>query len=200
MKSYRALAWKELQAQKVMATLIFIAVILSTMMTTVIGQSIGILNAILLELAAGMIGNRHATLHQLTAAQANALSEDSRLSYVGKIIPVGISDIPSSKISILLREYEGNSLSAYPSNAQLESGRLPEQAGEIALPRDVLSLLSFNGSIGDRLTLPIHLSLLRDTETAYEYFGDFVLTGILKSNYVGYVTGTTTGIVGVGTV
>ena len=42
MKSYRALAWKELQAQKVMATLIFIAVILSTMMTTVIGQSIGI--------------------------------------------------------------------------------------------------------------------------------------------------------------
>ena len=49
MKSYRALAWKELQAQKVMATLIFIAVILSTMMTTVIGQSIGILNAMRLE-------------------------------------------------------------------------------------------------------------------------------------------------------
>ena len=183
MKSYRALAWKELQAQKVMATLIFIAVILSTMMTTVIGQSIGILNAMRLEQAAGLNGNRHATLHQLTAAQANALSEDSRLSYVGKIIPVGISDIPSSKISILLREYEGNSLSAYPSNAQLESGRLPEQAGEIALPRDVLSLLSFNGSIGDRLTLPIHISLLQDTETAYEYSGDFVLTGILKSNY-----------------
>ena len=163
------------------------------------GQSIGILNTMRVDQAAGLNGNRYATLHQLTAAQANALSEDSRLSYVGKIIPVGISDIPSSKISILLREYEGNSLSAYPSNAQLESGRLPEQAGEIALPRDVLSLLSFNGSIGDRLTLPIHISLLQDTETAYEYSGDFVLTGILKSNYVGYVTGTTTGIVGVGT-
>lgn len=199
MKSYRTLAWKELRAQKVMATLIFIAVILSTMMTTVIGQSIGILNTMRVDQAAGLNGNRYATLHQLTAAQANALSEDSRLSYVGKIIPVGISDIPNSKLSILLREYESNALSAYPSNAQLESGRLPEQAGEIALPRDVLSLLSFNGSIGDRLTLPIHISLLQDTETAYEYSGDFVLTGILKSNYVGYVTGTTTGIVGAGT-
>ena len=199
MKSYRALAWKELQAQKVMATLIFIAVILSTMMTTVIGQSIGILNAMRVEQAAGLNGNRYATLHQLTAAQANALSKDSRLSYVGKIISIGISDIPSSKLSILLREYEGNSLSAYPSDAQLESGKLPEQAGEIALPHDVLSLLGFNGSIGDSLTLPIHISLLRDTEAAYEYSGDFVLTGILKSNYVGYVTGTTIGIVGTGT-
>lgn len=199
MKSYRNLAWKELRAQKVMAILIFIAVILSTMMTTVIGQSIGILNTMRVEQAAGLNGNRFATLHQLTAAQANALSEDSRLSFVGKIIPVGISDIPSSKLSILLREYESNALSAYPSNAQLESGRLPEQAGEIALPRDVLSLLDFKGAVGDTLTLPIRLSLLRDTETAYKYSSDFVLTGILKSNYVGYVTGTTTGIVGVGT-
>ena len=199
MKSYHTLAWKELQAQKVMATLVFIAVILSAMMTTVIGQSIGILNAMRVEQAADLNGNRYATLHQMTAAQANALSKDSRLSYVGKIISIGVSDIQSSKLSILLREYEGNALSAYPGDAQLESGRLPEHAGEIALPRDVLSLLNFNGSIGDRLTLPIHISLLRDTEPAYEYSGDFVLTGILKSNYVGYVSGTTIGIVGEGT-
>lgn len=199
MKSYRTLAWKELQAQKVMAILIFIAVILSTMMTTVIGQSIGILNAMRVEQAVGLNGNRYATLHQMTAAQANSLSEDSRLSYVGKIISIGISDIPGSKLSILLREYQGNALSAYPGDAQLESGRLPEQAGEIALPRDMLSLLDFKGAVGDTLTLPIRVSLLRDTEAAYEYSGDFVLTGILKSNYVGYVTGTTIGIVGAGT-
>ncbi len=199
MKSYHTLAWKELQAQKVMATLVFIAVILSAMMTTVIGQSIGILNAMRVEQAADLNGNRYATLHQMTAARANALSKDSRLSYVGKIISIGVSDIQSSKLSILLREYEGNALSAYPGDAQLESGRLPEHAGEIALPRDVLSLLNFNGSIGDRLTLPIHISLLRDTEPAYEYSSDFVLTGILKSNYVGYVSGTTIGIVGEGT-
>ena len=45
MKSYRVLAWKELLAQKVTSILILIAVILSTVTTTVIGQSIGVLNA-----------------------------------------------------------------------------------------------------------------------------------------------------------
>ena len=38
MKSYRVLAWKELLAQKVTSILILIAVILSTITTTVIGQ------------------------------------------------------------------------------------------------------------------------------------------------------------------
>ena len=38
MKSYRVLAWKELLAQKVTSILILIAVILSTIITTVIGD------------------------------------------------------------------------------------------------------------------------------------------------------------------
>ena len=42
MKSYLALAWKELKAQKITAILILVAVIMSTIMTTVIGQSIAI--------------------------------------------------------------------------------------------------------------------------------------------------------------
>ncbi len=45
MKSYLALAWKELKAQKITAILILVAVIMSTIMTTVIGQSIGILQS-----------------------------------------------------------------------------------------------------------------------------------------------------------
>ena len=80
MKSYRTLAWKELWAQKVMAILILIAVVLSTMMTTVIGGSIGILNAMRENQAASLNGNRYATLHQLTAKQADELSGDSNLS------------------------------------------------------------------------------------------------------------------------
>lgn len=43
MKSYLSLAFRELKAQKVMASLILIAVILSCIMTTAIGQSLGIL-------------------------------------------------------------------------------------------------------------------------------------------------------------
>ena len=41
MKSYLSLAMKELKAQKVMAALILLAVILSSIMTTVVGRSVG---------------------------------------------------------------------------------------------------------------------------------------------------------------
>lgn len=40
MKSYRTLALKELLSQKVTSILILIAVVLSTMMTTIVGQGI----------------------------------------------------------------------------------------------------------------------------------------------------------------
>ena len=49
MKSYLALAWKELKAQKITAILILVAVIMSTIMTTVIGQSIGILQSMRIQ-------------------------------------------------------------------------------------------------------------------------------------------------------
>ena len=43
MKSYRTLALKELLSQKVTSILILIAVVLSTMMTTIVGQSLAYL-------------------------------------------------------------------------------------------------------------------------------------------------------------
>ena len=46
MKSYRTLALKELLSQKVTSILILIAVVLSTMMTTIVGQSIGVGNGL----------------------------------------------------------------------------------------------------------------------------------------------------------
>lgn len=200
MKSYYTLAPKEIWTQKVTSVLILIAITLSTMMTTVVGQSIGILDAMRGQQAASLNGNRYATFHQLTKVQADALSSDSRLSYIGKIIAMGISDIPDSTISLQLREYEGGALAAYPGISQLERGRLPENAGEIALPQDVLSLLHFEGGIGDTISLNMNISLLRDTGTPYEYSHDFVLTGVLKANYLGYVSGTASGIVGAGSV
>ena len=45
MKRYRALALKELLAQRVASVLILLAIILSAMMTAAIGQSIGVLSA-----------------------------------------------------------------------------------------------------------------------------------------------------------
>ena len=199
MKSWRTLAGKELWAGKITSILILVALILSTIMTTVIGQSIGILAAMREQQAAYLNGNRHVTLHHLTSKQAEALVADSRLSYAEKTIYIGAFPLPNSNISTQLREYEGNALSAYGSISQLESGCLPEEAGEIALPRDVLSMLGFSGTLGDTITLDAHVSLLQDTEVMYEYTHDFVLTGILKSNHLGYVSGTASGIVGSGT-
>lgn len=198
MKTYRALAWKELRTQKVTSILILIAMILSTMMTTVVGQSIGILDAMRGEQAANLNGNRYATLHQLTEAQAEALSGDSRLSYTGSMISLGTSQLPSN-FSLKLREYVGDALSAYESTLQVESGRLPETAGEIALPQDVLDMLGFQGKLGDTISLNFNISLLRDTDAGYDYSHEFILTGILKANYMGYVSGTVMGIVGAGT-
>ncbi|MGG2080733.1 ABC transporter permease [Lysinibacillus pakistanensis] len=199
MKSFRTLAWKELRTQKITASLILIAIILSTTMTTVIGQSIGIVNAMHQSQAINLNGNRYATFHQMTKEQANILSEDDHLSYAESTISIGTAAIADSKVSILLREYVGNALSAYPSESQLENGRLPEKAGEVALPQDVLDSLGFQGTLGDTIPLDLHISLLRDTESGYEYSHDFILTGILKSNYISYVSGTVLGIVGEGT-
>ena len=86
MKSYRVLAWKELLAQRVTSILILIAVILSTITTTVIGQSIGILNAMREQQAITINGEKYATFLQMSEDQLSELKKDSRLSYIGPSI------------------------------------------------------------------------------------------------------------------
>ncbi|MCR6546397.1 FtsX-like permease family protein [Dehalobacterium formicoaceticum] len=199
MKSYHALAWKELKTQKITSTLILIAIILSTMMTTVIGQSWGILQA-LREQQAGMLnGNRYATFHNLTEEQKLFLEKDDRLSFVGSNMTLGTAKLKNSGISLQLREYDEQDLSVYPTVTQLSKGHLPQKAGEIALPQDALDYLGFSGDIGDTVTLSLSISLLQDTEEAYEYQAEFTLCGILRSNYIGYSSGVVTGIAGEGT-
>ena len=80
MKSYRALAIKELFAQRVTSVLVLIAVILSTMMTTIVGQSLGVLTAMREQQAIALGGNRYATFLQMDADQLHALQQDERLS------------------------------------------------------------------------------------------------------------------------
>ena len=199
MKNYQSFAWKELWTQKVMSVLILLAVIVSSMMTTAAGQSIGTLHAMRQQQAAYLNGNRYATVHQLTNQEANSIMSDNRLDYAEKIINIGMSDIDDGQLKIILREYHGNALSAYESISRLESGNLPTKAGEIALPQDALSILGFEGSIGDTIRLDLYVSLLQSTEASYQYSHDFTLTGILKPNYISYVSGSVSGIAGVGT-
>ena len=73
MKSYHILAWREIMSQKVVSVLILIAIILSTVMTTAVGQSAGVLNAMQRQQAIAIGGDRYASFLQLTEEQAQTL-------------------------------------------------------------------------------------------------------------------------------
>lgn len=199
MRSYLSLALKELKAQKIMAVLILIAVILSTIMTTVIGQSIGILQAMRVQQAENLNGSRYATFHQLTQEQSRKLHEDDRLYDVGDIIYVGSASLGNSSLTLSLREYHDNALSMYPAIGNVKEGRLPESANEIALPEDSLQYLGLNTVIGDTLSLDLATSVMDSSLPEMNFSADFVLTGILENSYLGYTSGIIQGVVGDGT-
>ena len=199
MKSYLTLAWKELKAQKTTAILILAAVILSTIMTTVSGQSIGILQSMRVEQAAGLNGNRYATFHQLSREQAQALHEDTRLYDVGDLIFVGSTPLGNSSLSLYLREYHGNALAMYPAISAIKKGRLPKEENEIALSEDTLQYLGLDAAVGDTITLALRAFVMDGSLPELNYSANFVLTGILESSYMGYVSGSVAGIVGEGT-
>lgn len=198
MKSYRDFAWKELKAQKVTSVLILIAIVLSTMMTTAVGQSLGILKALQIQQASALNGIRYATFHNISDIQASKLSSDSRISWAGSNIFLGSSKLQNSGITLSLNEYDSNDIEAYPAIFQTVSGTLPKKAGEIALSENTLKLLGFTGSIGDTVTLDLSVSLLRDNAVPYKYNADFILSGILVDNYLGYSSGLVVGVAGQG--
>lgn len=114
MKSYLSFAFKELKTQKVMAVLILIAVILSSIMTTSIGQSLGILQSMRIEQASSLNGDRYATFHQIKEEERRQLEKDNRLYDVGSFINVGITQLGNSSLNLFTREYLGNALDTYP--------------------------------------------------------------------------------------
>lgn len=199
MKSYLSLAWKELKKQKVTSFLILLALILSTVATTAVGQSIGILQSMRVEQAASLNGNRYATFHGLTSEQVAILETDPRVCDVGSLINIGYAPLGNSSLTLYLREYCGDALSAYPSIGKIKEGRLPTAAGEVALSTDALQYLGVPADIGSVITLPLEIGLNSDLSSVYEYTGTFSLTGILESNYLGYTSGIVDGIVGEGT-
>lgn len=200
MKSYSSLAWKELKAQKVTTILIIIAIILSTLMTTVIGQFIGILQSMRLQQAGSFNGYRYATFHNITDIQKEAIENDHRFSWSGNSISLGTADLKNNNFRLQLGEYDKNGLSAYPNISKLQQGRLPEKANEIALPEDALKFLGLPiNELGNNITLDMRVMHINDTEEPYNYQANFILTGILENNYIGYVSGIVSGIAGQGT-
>jgi len=60
-------------------------------------------------------------------------------------------------------------------------------------------MLDFQGVVGDTITLNMSVTLQESLELPYEFSTDFVLTGILRPNYMGYLSGIISGIAGDGT-
>lgn len=198
MKSYRSLAYRELWAQKVTSILILIAVILSTTMTTAIGKSVGILAAMREQQAIAIGGNRYATIVQMNEEQVRTLRNDPRLSYTGVFATIGTVEL-NSIMTLGLNEYQGNSISAYPTINRIKEGRMPEKAMEIALPEDVLQFLGFEGDVGDTITISASKALRHGIiNEAYDFTAEFMLTGIIENNYLGYANGMVQGVVGEG--
>lgn len=199
MKSYHTLARKEILEQKVISVLILAAIILSTMMTTAVGQFAGVLSAMRRQQAIAIGGDRHATFVQLTEEQVQVLEQDSRLSYTGRFIPVGSMEL-NTLLRLDLAEYREDSIGTIPSYTKLVDGRLPVAPMEIALSEDALQFLGFDGKIGDNISLPLSKALRHGVNIdAYDFEAEFTLTGIMENNYLGYTFGSILGLVGEGT-
>ncbi len=198
MKTYLSLAVKELKAQKIMALLILLAVILSSVMTTVVSGSLGILQNMRMEQAASLNGDRYATFHQMNYEQMTQLKDDPRLFDVGPIITVGYVELGNSGLTLFAREYLDNALDAYPQIGKLKEGRLPASPLEIALPENALQYLNPDIRVGDRITLTASISPMSGLLPAYVYTEEYTVCGILESNYIGYSTGTLDAVLGPG--
>ncbi len=199
MKHYCTLAWKELLAQRVTSVLILLAIIVSTMMTAVIGQSAGVLAAMRQQQAIAIGGNRHAGFVQMNGEQLETLKNDPRLSFVGSYIVLGSVRLDNT-LNLGLSEFQEDVRAVYPSISAVKEGRLPEAPMEIALPEDVLGYLGFSGKVGDTISLSLSKALRHGIVTqSYDFTADFTLVGITESNYMSYAAGTISGIVGTGT-
>lgn len=199
MKSYYTLARKELLAQRVTSALILLAILLSTMMTAVIGQSIGILSAMRQQQAIAIDGKRHAGFVQMDAVQMETLENDPRLSFVGTYVVLGNVRLDNTLI-LGLSEFQEDVCAVYPSISTVKEGRLPKAPMEIALPEDVLGYLGFSGKLGDTIPLSLSKALRHGVETqSYDFAAEFTLVGITESNYLNYAAGAVNGIVGSGT-
>jgi len=90
--------------QKVGSSLILIAVVLSTVMTTAVGQSVGVLDAMRRQQAVAIGGDRYASFVQLTGEQARAVEEDDRISYAGRSVQLGAMEL-NDLLKLNLEEY-----------------------------------------------------------------------------------------------
>ena len=200
MKSYLSLACREIKKQKLTTFLIIVAIIMSTAMTTVIGQSIGIMKNLMLEQARSLNGDRYVTFHDQVEQQVKQLKSKEGLLQVGAIKTLGTMKLKDTGISMFVREYDEASIKNYTNVSKVKTGRLPEAAREIAIDENTLKLMGIKPDIGDKISLNLEANLFKASEPPYHFNAEFTLSGILESDYMGYSnSGMVTAIAGQGT-
>ncbi len=178
MKSYRTFVIKELKAQRMTSVLLLFAVILSTMMTAVIGQSAGVLAAMRQKQAIAIGGDRYVTFVKMEKEKTELLKKDPRLSFAGEWVTLGAAELNAS-LMLGLNEYQEDVTIVYPTQSACKEGRLPEAPMEIALPEDVLGYLGLSGKPGEKIPLTLSKTLRHGIEvSSCEFTAEFVLTGI----------------------
>lgn len=200
MKTIFSYGVKELKGTKLTSILIVIAIILSTMMTTAIGQSIGVLEAMRIQQVSHLNGNRHFTFQNLTKEQAreiytNENQDFEQMNYWGSL---GFFEPENKALSVMLMEFQNNDSSVYQSDIRLKEGKIPTTKTEIALPQDALHFFS-DTSLGEKISIPLRHSTM-DGEHEISFTTDFTLVGILETSYKGYGSGVLRGVVGSGAI
>ncbi len=194
MQTHNNYARKFLIAEKISSVLVILAIMIATMMLTVLGQSIRTIQDFRVDQSSQLNGNRYATFHDLTKEEAIEISKNPEFSYSGISSSLGNVQIQTSSLSIVLYEFFDQASNIYVW-FEVAEGRLPQDANEVALSKEALKLIGFQGSIGDTLSLPVKLGTKSSAKTTTV---DFILVGTLIDTYLGYISGILPGIVGEG--
>lgn len=200
MKLYISYVVKNILKQKTTAILIIIAITLSTLMTTALGQSISVLQTLREQQAISMSGNQHVTFHNIDEKQVESIKMHPEVENVSSNISLGSVELDCG-FSLLIKEYVNvnNALSVFPATLSIKTGKFPTAPNEIALSEDALKRLNIPAIINEPINLDLSISSMRVVEYPYTYTGKFILTGIFEDNYFGHVSKMLVGVVGSGT-
>ena len=144
----------------VMVTMVLASALLMGMMMFAVGQKE--------DVKRQLAHTQQVSYYQLTAAQVAALKADERLAYEIEVKTGTLSEMNGFGVM----PYYVSELSHEIRIGELESGKLPEQENEIAVPAFMLQKMGISANIGSQVTLDFYDG---NSET-------FTVSGLLKGS------------------
>lgn len=192
MKSYLGVSIKQIRRQKLSSIFIIITIILSSILLTSIGQSIGTIKNLMINQSRWINGDRHASINFINEEMAENIKKNELIDNVGITNVLGESKIPNSSFILQLDRYDEKALNIFKTKTTLISGVYPKGADQIALSEDTLEMFGLEKKLNQKIIFPVKINTNNDEIINKE----FILTGIIKNNSIGYLSGRIGGIVG----